>query len=90
MGSYKTYDPTCFKTEVAQLPLHAIYSIHDVNSKLDLFIELSLNTLNRQAPMKCVKIKGRPHKFIHKEIKELMMPDPHGFQTHKANFIVIS
>ena len=52
--SYKKYDPICFKTEVAQLPLHEIYSTHDVNSKLDLFNELYLNTLNRHARMKCV------------------------------------
>ena len=70
--SYKRYDPIYFKTEVAQLPLHEIYSTYDVNSKLDLFNELFLNTLNKHAPMKYAKIKGRPHKFIGKEIKELM------------------
>ena len=72
MRSYKSYDTICFKREVAQLPLHEIYSTHDVNSKLDLFNELFLNTLNRHAPMKYIKIKGRPHKFIGKEIKQLM------------------
>ena len=54
--SDKKYDPICFKTEVAQLLLHEIYLTHDVNSKLDLFNELYLNTLDRHAPMKCVKI----------------------------------
>ena len=70
--SYKLYDTICFKTEVAQLPLHEIYSTHDVNSKLDQFNELYLNTLNRHEPKKFVNIKGRSHKFIGKEIKELM------------------
>jgi hypothetical protein len=70
--SYKSYDPICFKREVAQLPQHEIYSTHNVNSKLVLFNEIFLNTLNRHAPMKYSKIKGRPHKFIGKEIKQLM------------------
>jgi hypothetical protein len=70
--SYKSYDPICFKREVAQLPLHGIYSTRDVNSKLELFNELFLNTLNRHAPMKYIKIKGRPHKFIGQEMKQLM------------------
>jgi hypothetical protein len=70
--SYKSYDPICFKRETAQLPLHEIYSTHDVNSKLDLFNGLFLNILNRHAPMKYINIKGRPHKFIGKEIKQLM------------------
>ncbi len=47
--SYKSYDPICFKREVEQLPLH------HVNSKLDLFNGLFLNTLNRPAPMKYKK-----------------------------------
>ena len=50
--------PICFKTEVIQSPLPEVYSTHDVNSNLDLFNELYLNTLSRQAPTKCVKIKG--------------------------------
>ena len=70
--SDKTYDPICFKTEVAQLFLHEIYLTHDVNSKLGLFNELYLNALDRHAPMKCGKINLRLHKFIGKEIKELM------------------
>ena len=70
--SYKRYDPMDFKREVAHLPLYKIYSTHDVNSKLDLFNELFLDTLNRHAPMKYIKIKGRPHKFMGKEIKQLM------------------
>ena len=70
--SYKRYDRMDFKREVAHLPLYKMHSTHDVNSKLDLFNELFLDTLNRHAPMKYVKIKGRPHKFISKEIKQLM------------------
>ena len=31
-----------------------------------------LDTLNRHAPIKYINIKGRPHKFISKEIKQLM------------------
>ena len=61
-----------FIREVAHLPLHEIYSTHEVNSKLDLFNELFSDTLNRHAPMKYIKIKGRPHKFIGKEIKQLI------------------
>ena len=66
------YDPMCFKTEVIQRPLPEVYSTHDVNSNLDLFNELYLNTLNKHAPMKRVKMKGRPPKSIGKEIRDLM------------------
>jgi hypothetical protein len=66
--SYKSYDPICFKREVEQLPLH------HVNSKLDLFNGLFLNTLNRPAPMKYKKKQRKTAhvKFIGKEIKQLM------------------
>ena len=66
--SYKSYDPICFKREVEEL------SLHHVNSKLDLFNGLFLNTLNRPAPMKYKKKQRKTAdvKFIGKEIKQLM------------------
>jgi hypothetical protein len=44
----------------------------DVDDKLYLFNQLFINTLNDHAPIKHIRVKGRPQPFINKDIKLLM------------------
>ena len=61
---YKNYDSGTFKTELSQLPFHEICRINDVNDKIEFFNQLFINTLDKQAPVKRVRIKGKTNKFI--------------------------
>ncbi len=70
--SYKNYDPVCFSAELLELPFFEVYFTDDVNVKLDLFNQLFLNTLNKHAPIKHIKIRGKSHPFIDDEIKQLI------------------
>ena len=56
--SYKNYDPVCFSAELLELPFFEVYFTDDVNVKLDLSNQLFLNTLNKHAPIKHIKIRG--------------------------------
>ena len=47
-----------------EVAVYVVVETRRVNSTLDLFNELYLNTLNRHALMKFVKIERRPHRFI--------------------------
>ena len=62
--SYKNYDAEIFKTELSGLPFCEIYRINDVNEKIGFFNQLFTNTLDKHAPIKRIKIKGRTNKFI--------------------------
>ena len=70
--SYKNYDPVYFSAELLELPFLEVYFTDDVNVKLDLFNQLFLNTLNKHAPIKLIKIRGKSHPFIDDEIKQLI------------------
>ena len=68
----QNYDPVCFSAELLELPFFEVCFTDDVNVKLDLFNQLFLNTLNKHAPIKHIKIRGKSHPFIDDEIKQLI------------------
>ena len=70
--SYKNYDSEIFKTELSGLPFREIYRINDVNEKIDFFNQLFTNTLDKHAPIKRIRIRGRTNKFINNELKSVM------------------
>ncbi|CAB3996972.1 Hypothetical predicted protein [Paramuricea clavata] len=67
--SFKNYNSESFKAELSQLPFHETYRINDVNEKIDHFNQLFINTLDKHAPIKHIRIKGRLNQFINKELK---------------------
>ena len=70
--SYKNYDSEIFQTELSGLPFREIYRINDVNEKIGFFNKLFTNTLDKHAPIECIRIKGRTNKFINNELKSMM------------------
>jgi hypothetical protein len=62
--SFKNYNSESFKAELSELPFHETYRINDVNEKIDHFNQLFINTLDKHAPIKHIKIKGRLNQFI--------------------------
>ena len=70
--NYKRYVPELFAKDLAQVPWHEIFMVDDVNTKLDCFNWHFLQVLNRQAPVKSMKIRNRPCPFMNQEIKNQM------------------
>jgi hypothetical protein len=70
--SFKNYNFKSFKAELSQLPFHETHRINDVNEKIDHFNQLFINTPDKHAPIKHIRIKGRLTQFINKELKSTM------------------
>ena len=73
--SYKNYNADLFAAELASKSdrLLGIFSVNDVNKKLQIFHEVLQTTLNAHAPVKTLKVRGRPCPFVTPQIKELMV-----------------
>ncbi len=70
--NYKHYDPEKFLQDLAQIPWCSNLLMDDVNEKVARFDTHFLNTLERHAPFKTMKIRYRQCPFLNDEIKELM------------------
>ena len=73
--SYKNYNADLFAADLASKSdrLLSIFSVNDVNKKLQIFDEVLQTTLNAHAPVKTLKVRGRPCPFVTPQIKELMV-----------------
>ena len=54
------------------VPFHNVNIFDEIDGQVDVFNELFLDTLSEHAPIKRIKIKSRPNRFITPEIKQLM------------------
>ena len=70
--NYKHYDPRKFLEELAQIPWHNNLSIDNVNRKVAFFDNHFLNILEKNAPLKTMKMRYHQCPFLNHEIKELM------------------
>ncbi len=70
--NYKRYDPEKFLQDLAQIPWCSNLLMDDVNEKVARFDTHFLNTLERHAPFKTMKIRYRQCPFLNDEIKELI------------------
>lgn len=71
--NYKHYDPDKFLEDLAQIPWCSNLLMDDVNEKVAYFDTNFLNTLERHASIKTMKIRYRHEcPFLNDEIKELM------------------
>ena len=70
--NYKYYNPEKFLKDLAQIPWCNNLLLDDVNEKVACFNANFLNTLERHAPVKTIKIRYRQCPFLNDEIKQLM------------------
>ena len=54
------------------VPFHLVNIFDEIDGQVDVINELFLDTLSEHAPIKRIKIKSRPNRFITPEIKQLM------------------
>lgn len=73
--SYSNYDPDSFITDLASNLDHfvSIFRMDIVDEKLIIFYKIFLNTLNKHAPIKPMKVLGKSCPFITPEIKASMI-----------------
>jgi hypothetical protein len=67
--SLKHYDPNQFATQLSRLriPFNMVFFTEDVDDKLYLFNQLFINRLNDHAPIKHIKVKGKPQFQVYME-----------------------
>ena len=70
--NYKHYNPEKFLKDLAQIPWCNNLLMDDVSEKVACFNANFLNTLERHAPVKTMKIRYRKCPFLNDEIKQLM------------------
>ena len=73
--SYNKYDPDLFAIDLASNRdrLVSIFRMDNVDEKLTIFNEIFLNTLDKHAPVKTIKVRGKSCPFITSEIKASMI-----------------
>ena len=70
--SFKNYRPDQFLADVSQIPWSVLDIFDDPEDKLNAFNLLFNNVLDEHAPIKTVKIRGRPNPFVTCKIRDLM------------------
>ena len=70
--SYKHYDRNMFLEDIAQEQWKHISLVDDVDEQLNQFNSNFLRILDRNAPVKTIKVRHRQSPFVDNEIKELM------------------
>ena len=92
---FKHYRPDQFLVDVSQVPWSVLDVFDDPEDKLNAFNLLFNNVLDEHAPIKTVKIRGRPNPFVTCEIRDLMRlrdhwkkvaqknKDPHAWSEYK-------
>ena len=69
---FKHYHPEAFYEDIEQAPWSVLDVFDDVNDKLFAFNELFCDIVDRHAPIKKIKILGRPLLYVTDEIGHLM------------------
>lgn len=70
--SFKHYRPDQFLVDVSQVPWSVLDVFDDPEDKVNAFNILFNDVLDEHAPIKTVKIRGRPNPFVTCEIGDLM------------------
>ena len=69
---FKHYQPEKFYADIEQAPWSVLDVFDDVNDKLFAFNKLFCDIVDRHAPIKKIKIRGRPLPYVTDEIRHLM------------------
>ena len=70
--SFKHYNSPAFNNDVALAPWSIVDAFDDVEDKLYYFNSLFNDILDKHAPIKTFKIRGRPNPCVTENIRELM------------------
>ena len=70
--SFKHYNSQAFNNDVALAPWSIVDAFDDVEDKLHAFNSLFNDILDKHAPIKTFKIRGRPNPCVTENIRELM------------------
>jgi hypothetical protein len=70
--SFKSYNASEFCTDILQAPWSITDVFDDVKDKLYAFNSLFNDILDKHAPVKTIKLKGKPNCCITEEIRELL------------------
>ena len=73
LRSYKKYNSELFSIDLASKSdqILPIFTENDVNTKLSMFNDVFLSTLERHAPVMTIKVRNRPCPYVTQEIKAL-------------------
>ncbi|CAB4040195.1 Hypothetical predicted protein, partial [Paramuricea clavata] len=69
---FKHFNSQAFNNDVALAPWSIIDAFDDVEDKLQAFNSLFIDILDKHAPIKTFKIRGRPNPCVTENIRELM------------------
>ena len=93
--SLKNYNPDTFQFDMSGAPWSVVKVFDDVDDKLHAFDLLFNEILDHHAPIRSIKVRGKPNPCITEEIRELMKSrnvwrktarrtnDPHAWSTYK-------
>ena len=93
--SLKNYNPGTFQFDMSGAPWSVVKVFDDVDDKLHAFDLLFNEILDHHAPIRSIKVRGKPNPCITEEIRELMKSrnvwrktarrtnDPHAWSTYK-------
>ena len=74
---FKRYQPEAFYADIEQAPWSVLDVFDDVNDKLFAFNELFCDIMDKYAPIKKIKLRGRPLPYVTDEIRHLMKVRDH-------------
>ena len=93
--SLKNYNPDAFQLDMSYAPWSVVEVFDDFEDKLHVFDLLFNQILHHHAPIRSVKVRGKPNPCITEEIRQLMKSrnvwrkaarrtnDPHAWSTYK-------
>ena len=70
--SNRNYKATEFAKDISAVPWDTVEILDDVSDRVDTFNDLFLSILDKNAPIKNIKIRAKPSPFITQEIRSLM------------------
>ena len=70
--SFKNYKPEAFYNDISLAPWSIVDIFDEVNDKLHVFNSLFHSTLDQHAPIKTIKIRGKPNPCVTDNIRGLM------------------
>ena len=70
--SFKNYSSERFNNDITKVPWSVLETFDDPEDKLHAFNLLFNEVLDRHAPLKTIRLRGRPNPYITDEIRDLM------------------
>jgi exonuclease III len=75
--SFKHYNREAFYNDISQAPWSVIDVFTDIDDKVNAFNTMFNDILNQHAPIKSIKVKGKPNPCVNENIRALMNTRDH-------------